>query len=91
MKLYKNKENFIPNPMEKDSHGCMPNGIGPSKTLWCNALNMCVPPEQYNAKGCENLFEMAKFKASGLSNNLLILILIGVVLYFYFSKTTKFL
>ena len=84
-------ENFISNPMEKDSHGCMPNGIGPTKTLWCKAVNMCVSPDNYDSKGCESFIEMVKFKASGLSNNLIILIFIGIVLYFYFSKTTKFL
>ena len=91
MKLYKNTENFMANPMEKDKHGCMPNGIGPSKTLWCEAVNMCVSSDHYDAKGCESLLEMAKFKASGLSNNLIIFIFIGIILYFYFSKTTKFL
>ena len=79
------------NPMEKDSHGCMPNGIGPAKTLWCEAINMCVSPDHYDSKGCESLMEMVKFKASGLSNNLIILIFIGIILYIYFSKTTKFL
>ena len=91
MKLLKNVEKFIPNPMEKDSHGCMPNGIGPAKTHWCEAVNMCISPDHYDPKGCESLIEMAKFKASGLSNNLIIIIFIGMVLYFYFSKTTKFL
>ena len=64
------------NPMEKDSHGCMPNGIGPAKTLWCEAVNMCVSPDHYDSKGCESL---------------IILIFIGIILYIYFSKTTKFL
>ena len=91
MKLYKNIENFMANPMEKDKHGCMPNGIGPAKTHWCEAVNICVSPDHYDSKGCESLLEMAKFKASGLSNNLIILIFIGIILYFYFSKTIKFL
>tara|TARA_B100000927_G_C16050273_1_gene302821 strand:+ start:66 stop:335 length:270 start_codon:yes stop_codon:yes gene_type:complete len=85
------KENFIDNPMEKDENGCMPNGIGPAKTQWCKAVNMCVSPDHYDPKGCESIIEMVKHKASGINNSLIIIILIGLIVYFYFSKTTKFL
>ena len=78
-------EDFMANPLEKDKHGCMPNAPGPTKTLWCSAVNMCVSPDNYDKKGCESIMEMIKFKASGICDNLFITIVIAIILYFYFS------
>lgn len=67
----------------------MPNIIELSKTKWCKAVNICIFPDHYDSKDCKSFIGMVKFKAFGLNNNLIIFIFI--LLYFYFSKTTKFL
>ncbi len=79
-------EHFLSNPLEKDAHGCMPNAPEPAKTLWCEAVNMCISTDHYDSQGCTGIIEMIKYKASGVNDSLLIFVIIGIFLYFYFSK-----